>query len=338
MSKRARRPTIRDVAEAAGVSVTTVSDAINGKGRVDPATQAKVRTAAAEVGWHPKRSARALRSGQTGIIVFCLPHRPDAHAPWVMNTDYYIQLAAACAVEAVAVGRFVLLAPGPVNLADVAGLDVDGAIVVDPLRDDPMIKLFSDSGVPVVTVDRDLASSSPNWVGIENDAATNEVLNHLAEQGAKTISLLSSAGQMSWLSEVNGTYEAWCHDNAVTAEITMINLERSIEDSSNLVRDMIANQTLPDAIYAVPYGSALGVLQAVTQAGLSVPEDVLVVSGVDGPAMSTAAPSITAVDMVPAAVAAASIRLLVGLIEGTTEGGPVMADSHLVVRDSTRRA
>ncbi|MGQ9854930.1 MAG: LacI family DNA-binding transcriptional regulator, partial [Candidatus Oleimicrobiaceae bacterium] len=65
-------PTIKDVAQRAGVAVSTVSLVINGKGRVSPATRARVLRAVAELNYHPHRSARGLvtqRSGNLGFIL-----------------------------------------------------------------------------------------------------------------------------------------------------------------------------------------------------------------------------------------------------------------------------
>lgn len=335
MRKPGARPTIREVAELAGVSVTTVSDAMNGKGRVDPDTKARVREAAETVGWTPKRSARALRSGHTGIIAFCLPRRPEGSSPWIMSTDYYLQLAAACAVSAVSSGRFVLLAPGPVNLDDVAGLDVDGAIVVDPTRSDPTVRLFEAAGIPVVTVDRDLGSTSINWVSADNAGATKAVLDHLADGGSERIGLITSEEDLSWLADVLAAYESWCAERGRDVEVHHVNLDDSTAESAALVRHLVDTGELPDALFAVPYGSAVGVVGALGECEIPVPGKVRVAAGVDGPTMTSSNPSITAVDLAPQAVADAAMRCLVDLLEGGPGIGPILTSATLVVRAST---
>jgi DNA-binding LacI/PurR family transcriptional regulator len=100
MAKRRQFPTIRDVAEAAGVSVTTVSDVVNGKGRVDPITRERVKQAVVEVGWRPRRSARALRSGNSGVFALCFPRRDRGVGDWLLNADSDMALVAGCAAWA----------------------------------------------------------------------------------------------------------------------------------------------------------------------------------------------------------------------------------------------
>lgn len=337
MTKQSGRPTIRDVALAASVSVTTVSDTMNRKGRVDPATQMRVRQAAEAVGWKPKRSARALRSGRTGIIVFCLPPRPDAEAPWIMSTDYYMQLAAACAIEAVEFGRFVLLAPGPVNLADVASLDVDGAIVVDPIAGDRTVKILSDGGVPVVTIDRDLDVDDGRWVSADNAGATKDVLDHLAAQGARSILLLTSDERMSWLSDVSDAYHDWCANQDTSPRVSFIDLDRTTEGAGSVLSSLAKLDNVPDAIFAVPFGSAIGVLRKAAALSISVPEDLLVASGVDDPSLAWHSPSVTALDLVPTDVARAAVRLMVDLLEGEGDRATTTTRTRLIERESTRR-
>lgn len=68
-------PTLRDVATAAGVAVSTVSYALNGKGRVDSATRARVQEVADRLGYRANRSAQNLRSGRTATLGLMLRHR-----------------------------------------------------------------------------------------------------------------------------------------------------------------------------------------------------------------------------------------------------------------------
>jgi len=75
-----KRPTIHDVASAAGVSVTTVSDALNGKGRVDPATRKRVAQVVQSLGYRANRHARGLRSRLSGALGLLLPVDADARS------------------------------------------------------------------------------------------------------------------------------------------------------------------------------------------------------------------------------------------------------------------
>lgn len=329
------RPTIRDVASAAGVSVTTVSDAINGKGRVDPATRTRVLDAAATVGWRPTRYARAMRSGRTGIIAFCLPRRPANAPSWIVNTDYYMELAAACASTAITSGQLVLLAPGSIELEDLGRLEVDGAIVVDPAERDEALEIFDARGIPHVTVDRDIARDDHWWVASDEAGGTRTLLEHLAGRGAGSVALLAASERWSWLRDSTDAFREWCSGRGLEPTVLDVDLDAPAASAEAVTAQLIEDGALPDAIIGLPYGSALGVIRAATAAGLDVPGDVLVASGVDGASMVTATPRVTALHLGPAALGEAAVALLNDRIAGTASPGPIIIDAELRVREST---
>jgi DNA-binding LacI/PurR family transcriptional regulator len=335
MAATTRRPTIRDVAEAAGVSVTTVSDAVNRKGRVDPETQARVMEAVAEVGWRPLRSARALRSGRTGVIALCLPGGPGRSGLWLMSTDYYMALVAAGAAAAVESDQLLLLSPRPAEIEELAHLDVDGVIVVDPLEGDPALRVLDDGGVPYVTVDRDLASTGTWWVGADNRSSATMLLDHLADRGARTVALFTSEERWAWYDDALAAYVDWCVAHGVEPIIRHLEQETPQGSAAHLMDEVLAEGNVPDAVLALPYRSALGVIESARNRGIAVPDDLLVASGVDGHALETTTPSVTAADLRPAEVAHAAVELLGRRIEGEDGGGPVITETVVRVRAST---
>jgi DNA-binding LacI/PurR family transcriptional regulator len=84
----AGRTTIGDVAAAAGVSPTTVSHALNGKGRIDPRTHARIRRTAGRLGYQANWLAGGLRSGRSGVQVLWLPIEPDPASSDALTLDY----------------------------------------------------------------------------------------------------------------------------------------------------------------------------------------------------------------------------------------------------------
>ena len=91
------RPTIHDVAKAAGVSITTVSHALNDKGRVDPATRAHVMQVVGRLGYRANRHARGLRSGRSGALALLLPVQADVRTDEALSLDFYMRLATTAA-------------------------------------------------------------------------------------------------------------------------------------------------------------------------------------------------------------------------------------------------
>ena len=127
------RVTIRDVAAAVGLSPTTVSHALNGKGRVDPATRDRVAKTAKQLGYRPDRTARRLRSGRSGAIALLLPFvERDIARDEMLALDYYMHLARAAAQAAFVRGHPMLLTPPLRDIDDLRDLGVDGGVVCDP--------------------------------------------------------------------------------------------------------------------------------------------------------------------------------------------------------------
>src|SRR4051812_24919002 len=87
--------TLREIADAAGVAVSTVSYALSGKGRVDPATRARVRTIAMDLGYSANRSARSLRLGRTGTVGLLMPEYHFSRFGEVLTFDWYARVSVA---------------------------------------------------------------------------------------------------------------------------------------------------------------------------------------------------------------------------------------------------
>ena len=186
MSSGGARPTVRDVAAVAGVSPTTVSHALNGKGRVDSRTRRRVEDAATRIGYRANPVARNLRAGRTGMLSLVLPTiGHDATTNEALALDYYMRLASAAAAAAFA-HEYALLLPPPLRSgADLRDLPIDGGILADPEMNDPRLSMFRALNLPVVTIERDLGDDDDAGASSsDNDANTRIVLDHLA-QGAR---------------------------------------------------------------------------------------------------------------------------------------------------------
>jgi DNA-binding LacI/PurR family transcriptional regulator len=331
------RPTVRDVAAVAGVSLTTVSHALNGKGRVDARTRERVLDAAKRIGYRANPTARSLRSGRTGILALVLPMiGSDGHRNEALGLDFYIRLAGAAAGAAAARDHALLLPPPLRQIADVRGLPVDGAIVVDPGAHDPVLALFDALGLPVVTVERDPARPGADWfVASDNARNTRTVLHHLAANGARRIALLAPQTTASWVSETRETYAAWTAEHAREPIVVSVPHERLEGSAYTSTLALLDRPDRPDAVYAVSEPYATGALRAARERGLRVPGDLLLVAGVDSHEASAGDPPITALDLHPDEQAAVAVELLVARVAGRDADVPRTVPGTLCIRRST---
>jgi len=253
----ATRPTIRDVAKAAGVSVTTVSHALNGKGRVDPATRALVEQVVHQLGYRANRHARGLRSGRSGTLALLLPVRASVPADEALSLDFYMRLASSAASAAFSQDEALMLLPPAIVQTGLRGIELDGGIVVDPSPLDPRVSLLSGQGLPVVTIERDLGRPDDPWyVASETDANTRQVLDHLAAQGARRIALLVPKTDWGWATETLTAYDAWVREHGAPRLVVPVAMQPGEESAFVAARRLLARRSPPDAVFVVAAASS----------------------------------------------------------------------------------
>jgi DNA-binding LacI/PurR family transcriptional regulator len=332
------RVTIREVAVKAGVSVTTVSHALNGKGKVKGETIALVRQVADELGYRPSPTAQALRSGRTGSIALILPMERPELAHRVATMDYYMQLAASAASVAFAHARPLILPPNLGTTDEWRSINPDGVLLCDPVDNDPRLDVLAKLRIPVVTIERDYGRPDwVNWVGSDNLANTHQVLNHLRDAGARRIALLSTDWNRAWSREIDDAYATWCAMVGHPPLVGQVSVSFDPEAAYIAARDLLDRPDAPDAFYAPADGYSEGVMRAAAEKGLRIPHDLLLVSGSDENAARYSSPSVTAVDLSPSAEAEAAVNMLLKLIDGGVNTCPVVVASTLRVRQSTTR-
>lgn len=327
------RVTIHDVARAAGVSTTTVSNALTGRGRVADGTRDAVLAAADRLGYVAHPGAAGLRGRRWGVVGLYVPDQ-------TVGLEYYMALAAGAAVEALDHGLALTLVP-PGAPDSVRRLHLDGVVVADPTLGDPTLEALAGLGVPVVTCERDLTPGAAHAGRVESDhgTAAAELLDHLAAAGARRIALLCPAGETSFALDVRQAYLAWCAERGDEPVVHDIPFATQPEDVHRAVQRALADPVPPDALVSVPDGGASSTLQQVLGAGRSVPGDLLVASYVDSPSLRGMAVPMTAVDIAPREMGGRATRLLAALLEGSAAAGTVeRLPTRLLVRASTRPA
>jgi DNA-binding LacI/PurR family transcriptional regulator len=327
------RVTIRDVARAAGVSTTTVSDALSGRGRLPAGTRERVAAVARELGYAVNPGARNLRRGRTGAIGLYVPDH-------TLSLQYYMELAVGAAEEAMTHELALTLVPSVREPARSLRLHVDGVVISDPAVGDRMLAALSSLGVPVVTVERDLTPGADHAGRVETDlgAGLDELLAHLTDRGARTVGLICPGPETAFGHDVGAAYRRWCQRSGRPPLLREVPLACQPEEVARVVRELLRGPRVPDAVVAVPDGCAPSALQAALGEGRRVPDDLLVAAYTDSPSLRALAPPVTAVDLAPRDMGRRAARLLADLVAGSLPPGHVEPHpAHLVVRASTDR-
>jgi DNA-binding LacI/PurR family transcriptional regulator len=336
-ARGARAVTIRDVAAAAGVSTTTVSHALNGKGRVGPATRERVIATAQRLGYRASRAGRALRTARSGTIAFLIgTFEPTPTQTETLSLDIYMQQASSAARAAFAHDTSVLLSPPIATEQELRALGVDGGIVCDPLRGDPWVGLFEAVGLPVVTIERDLGRPDHRWfVRAENEKSTRMLLDHMAEAGGERIAMLRFDADIAWAHECEGAYRDWCESHGREPLVVPTSAHRLENSAYRTASRLLDGPAPPDAIFAAAERFAAGALRAAHERGLRIPEDLIVATGIDSHDAREASPPVTAIDVQPPLQGAAAAELLVARINDEQVEAPRITPHRFHLRAST---
>ena len=330
------RPTIVQLAQAAGVSPTTVSHAFSGRRYVDPDTKARIVTLAQEMGYRANPTARRLRSGGGGSIAL-VSSMPFAVAAGPSRLGFLMEIAAAAAVTALSRSTTLCLVPPLERGSQLEALDVDGAIVVEPALDDSVLDFFFERGVPVVAIGHAPGRPDLPAVDLRSTETARLLLDHLGGAGWR-VGLVTGLQRRNSYIETEAAYAAFCAERGLASAAIRID-ERGGEDEAAVAVEAFLRQNRDIGALCVPVDAfAAGALRAAAALGLSVPDDLRLATRYDGMRARLASPQLTAVNLHLDQVAETAIDMLTGLIEGRASSPKPIAAPLLVERASSARS
>lgn len=333
MATTPRRPSMADVAARAEVSYQTVSRVLNEPDIVRPDTRDRVREAIAALGYTPNRAARALKTTRSSLIGL-LTDGSSLFGP--AETTTAIETAAREAGYAVLLTTVVADDPDRAVATELLGSGVDGILVVAAHEGMTAAVTAAARSTPVLAVSaRRPATPGVAVVGVDQERGTREVVEHLARTGARTVVHL--AGPQDW-------FDALSRREGFEQALTACGLDGEVKGPGDwsprsgyeLTCDLL-RKGLPDAIFAANDMMAIGVLHALHQHGLRVPEDVSVVGFDNTLGAEFLIPSLTTVAQPFAELGRSALTHLLCLLEGQ-EPPPELPSTlppRLVVRRST---
>lgn len=305
-----RRVTIVDVARHAQVSTTAVSKVLRNAYGASPAMRARVQQAIEELGYRPNAGARGLR-GQTYTVGVMLPDLRNPFFPDILDgltdtlrdTDYQVLLGPSCDnEEAEAKITNAMLDRG-----------MDGLVLIAPVLSRPKLDHLATT-VPTVVIGRH--GHSPRHDTVTDDDITGAalVVNHLADLGHRHIAHIEHREtDPTHLAEMPNAVRAEGYRRAMRAsglEIDIVSTTYTQEGGYLGAQQILARPHRPTAIFAGADIVAMGVLTALTEAGLSVPDDISV-AGYDNTTFAALGPiALTSVDQAGHQIGANAARLL----------------------------
>ncbi|MCG0238842.1 MAG: substrate-binding domain-containing protein [Firmicutes bacterium] len=328
------RPTIRDVARAAGVSVATVSYVLNGSPAISAETRERVLQAIAALDYRPNRLARGLANRKTDTLALLLPTARSVSDPFLFRFISGVSEAAAQA------GYSLLLVPGRPGLAALEELvkdrRADGVILMEVEVRDPRIDYLLTANFPFVLFGRSLEHPEVLWVDLDNELGAMLATRHLLALGHRRIGYIGADRRLVFARHRYQGHLTALREAGVPVDPDLL-VEGDLTERSGFrcMERLLALPSPPTAVFAACDAMAIGAKQALAAAGLRVPQDVAVVGFDDSPIAEFAIPPLTTVRQPTFELGAEAVRLLVSRLRGEAQPGEHrLLPPELVVRTS----
>ncbi|MBB6475047.1 LacI family DNA-binding transcriptional regulator [Sphaerisporangium rubeum] len=330
-----RRPTIHDVAAAAGVSRGTVSRLLNGDRYVSTSAKVAIERAIAETGYVVNRNARSLVTQRTGSVVMVLS---EPQEKLFEDPNFSVLLRTATRRLAERDVSLVLMIAADDSDRErvvryVRGGHADGVLLVSTHAGDPLPDRLRD--IPVAAVAQGAVPGRETvipYAAADDREGARQMTRYLAEQGRRRIATITGpldtpggALRLAGFCDVLGRRAA--KKLIEHGDYTQLGGESAMARLLQRAPDI-------DAVFVGSDLMAAGALSTLRSVGRRVPDDVAVAGFDDSAVAMTTHPPLTTIRQPLARVAEETVGLLLGLIDGGEYTGPVILPTELVVRES----
>lgn len=334
------KPTIKDIASEAGVSIATVSYVINKTKSISPETKKRVFKAIKSLHYHPSKSARSLATGETGNIGFILT---DDH--FLRTEPFYTKIFLGTEFEARGEGYYIILSSINSDFSRkdplprfVMNASVDGIIIAGKIPQN-FIERMADYKIPTVFVDYVPPSNGYPLVLIDNVHGGVLAVNHLIELGHKNIAFISSdIEHPSFFDRLNGYRHALenAHIPVRNDLIITSSAFQGRQAGVDLAKRLFSSAKNVTAIFASNDAIAIGAIHYLKTRDIRVPEDVSVI-GFDGiEADLLQDPPLSTVGVPKFELGAEALKLLVNTLNNKKSlPKKIIVPVELIVRKST---
>lgn len=325
---------ISDVARVAGVSLGTVSNALNHPDKVKPETLERINETIARLGFVPNQGARQLAGGANKMLGLVLPRLDHAFSLQIANGVQdearkrgFDLLIASAGNDEILTNHYMRYFLG----AQVAG------VLVQPMAGRSWKAPLESTPIPTVYLD--VHSKQPgNYVAPDNEAQGRLILEHAIACGAKRVAVVGEASFMQLMLRVRGICDA-ARAAGVSVELIGRGEWNTALDGFELGREIAAwpQENRPDFVIGLTDVLAAGIVEGLVNGGVSVPGDILV-AGCDGnPLAWSGSVPLTTIASPGEEIGRRGVQLLLRILagEGQDEKPPELLAPTLLVRVST---
>lgn len=333
-----RRATIKDIAQAAGVSTTTVSHVVNNTRFVDPTTRQRVLSTMEAFGYEPNFLARSLRKGISKTIGLIVPDAANL---------FFAEVARRIENYGFEMGYSVILGNSDNNpqkqssyINTLLAKRVDGVIFISSGGEESDLLHLLENQVPVVVADRDVPPELADVVLLDNESAGYDATRYLIEQGHHRIACITGPHDLSpSMQRIRGYHRAMCEFKIEESPAYITSGDFQYRGGTQAMERLLRLPIPPEAVFVFNDMMAIGAMSAIRKAGLDIPHDISVVGFDDIELASAVTPALTTVAQPFDDIARQTTQLLVRRIEGKRNDGNqrIILNATLVKRQSVAR-
>jgi LacI family transcriptional regulator len=333
--RKSNAPTMLHVAQAARVSVATVSALINGTATVSPELTVRIEQAIRDIGYKRNAIARSLKLGTTHTIGLTVPHITNPFFTAVVSVIQQAFERAGYAVMLCCTDEDLSNQDEQIRLL----LDrmVDGLIVARVGSGAFVGEVMRTSHTPIVMLDRLCEGVDTDSVVLDNCQAVIDAIAYLVSLGHRRIGYISGSFDISPMHERMAGYREALQIASLPFDQELVRFADLHEaDGYNATMQLLSLHERPTAIFSANNPMVIGAMKAIRDIGLSCPRDVSVACFDDFPWSDVFSPQITTVAQPVQAIGEQAAKLLLDRLTGNRDAPPrnLVLKGRLMVRNS----
>ncbi|SEF79132.1 transcriptional regulator, LacI family [Caloramator fervidus] len=330
--------TIKDVAEKAGVSPSTVSRVIADSPRISEKTKQKVRKAMEELGYHPNAIAQSLVNRTTKTIGIVMPQSAER----VFLNPFFPEALRGITKYAHEKEYCILLTTGNTEKEQLESLKsivyggrVDGLILMYSRVNDVILNEIIKLDIPFSMIGRPFNGEEINYVDNDNIKAAYEATKFLINMGHKRIGLINgSLNLVVSLDRFEGYKRALLENNIDIDETLLTSSDFVQQGGYDCMKMLLSSKNLPEAVLVTDDLMAFGAIRAIKEAGYRVPDDISILSFNNIPLCEHATPPLSSVDINAYKLGFEAARIVIDEIRGKDKKQAVIVETKLISRES----
>lgn len=326
--------TIKDVAKEAGVSISTVSNALNGVDVLRPATREHILAIAEKLHYIPNLNGRNLKAQATKVIGMFVTYMGGPYMGALADT-----LAMECRKAGYELNIFVTEQKDTV-MANLLGHRVDGAVIVNSSIEKKQEQQLKEAAIPVIYLNREMEGDCQGGVFFDSYQAGRRAAEYLLRRGLKSFGLVDGPANFDSKERSRGFREVLSEQQISLKEEFVwqggFEREKAFAEVDRFLKglDTIRAELLPQAIFAVNDLSAIGCMDALMQAGIKVPEQVSVIGCDDIELSRYLKPALTTIRTNFEEQGKVAAGELIRMLSGGEGGKAICLPCELVERES----